>query len=75
MSVKIRVLDRDNRTVSGVKVLVLWSSGGHSDRQSDSTGVADLNCSQGNASAISVDGHNTGAMFLKDGINTIYVDE
>jgi hypothetical protein len=73
MSAKVRVLDRDGKPVSNASVTVLWLGGGHSKRQTDQSGVADLASSGGTAESIEVDGKKVeGTIYLSDGVTTVY---
>lgn len=72
MSVRIQVLDRDNRPVVGAEVFVSWQSGGHSRRQTDQSGIADLETSAGTARYIQVNGRQVqGTIWLENRIHTV----
>ena len=70
MSVKIVVLDRLNRPLPGVTVLISWG-GSTSNCKTDGGGIADLGCSAGTAKRILLDGDVVmeGDYYLKDGIS------
>lgn len=56
MSVKILVIDRNNRPVSNVKVFVKWKSG-TSTEFTNGSGLADLRCSGGIIEQIQVNNY------------------
>ena len=72
MSVKIQVLDRDNRPVVGARVFVKWQSGGTSERRTNQSGVADLETSAGTAEYIQVENRQvSGTIWLDERIHQV----
>lgn len=73
MSVKIEVLNSEDKTVPGATVFVKWTDGSHSNRTTNVNGVADLGCSAGTAEYVQVDRKKVqGRIYLRNGVNTVY---
>ena len=73
MSISVQVLDDANRPVRQATVFVSWSSGGYSERQTDNSGIADLQTSSaGTAEYIQVNGKKvSGKIWLENGVQEV----
>ena len=54
MSVRVQVTGRNNRAVAGATVFVKWKTGGTSERKTNNSGVADLQCDGGTIEYVQV---------------------
>ena len=54
MSVRVQVTGQNKRAVVNAEVFVKWKNGGTSRERTNSSGVADLNCSGGTIEYITV---------------------
>jgi hypothetical protein len=71
LGVKIQVTDPRDRPVANARVFVSWVSGGHSERRTDESGIADLGTSAGTAEYIQVDGKSVSGRIWLD-INKVH---
>ena len=70
MTVRVKVVDRLNRSVAGCVVRVNWG-GSSSNERTSSSGIADLNCSPGTAKGVYIDDKQVDSdCYLHDGINS-----